>query len=409
MVCNSISVVLSITVLAALCATSCSGPVRRAAETRAAEPDVAPDWEPVDENTDTETLYATAEGMEAYFATLDSDDPARYDVQLDRARVLTLLAEAEYEQESEQYVNCLIEATDPGEDVCDEPTIVTDLPEFLYREVLAKYDGGPRVAEICYYLGHLTGDSAIAQTHYERVISEHYDSAFRSPACAALGDLYFDQGLFDEAHETYQCAVESPDVQHSTYGRYRQAWIAINREDPTSAIISFQFTVVQLAHATGDLAELRETCLDDMLFAFADLEDGWDRAEGYYTSTEGAEAALLRLERLIEIKEERGDWDGAIAGLTRLRDAHPEHAHCVAWGRRSLHAYYASENPETISAGEDELSSYFAPTGAWGTDRAGDPGALSRAALLVAEIRATQHFRTLEERRQRRRDRRRRR
>ena len=367
----------------------------------------APVWPEVNEDTNVETLRQTAESMERYFFEMESDDPARYDFQIQRARVLTHLEKVEFELAAAAaiYPACLVDpsiTTDP----CVQPTLDYELPELLYRELLAKHDGGPRAAEINFYLGQLAGHDEMAVAYYQVVVADYFESAFRPAACAALGDVYYAHDQLQGAREAYQCAIESSDTRSATHARWRQGWISLSEGDPASAATAFQFTIVQLAHATGELAEIRQRCLDDLVVAFANMSDGWSRAENYYASIEGSDAVVSRLQQIVAFQTFRSDWPAVLAGLSSLRSAYPDHPNVVTWGQAYLHAAYADEDTAAIAEREERLVLFYGPEGDWVASRMDDPSALLGAAALLAEISAAQSYRDRQERRERRRRRR---
>ena len=247
----------------------------------------------IDEGADLPTLRLTAEQLSGFLESLDSDDSRRYDVQVDLARVLYLVGEKEYVLSLASYTECVATNNGHSDDSCTRPIADHGRTGFLLWEVLAKYDGGPRGAEVSYFLGMISEPSE-AFAHLETVITRYYDSDLRPRACIALGDLHQEAGASEAATEAYQCAVTSNQTQYSAYGRYRQAWVALRAGEPGDALVLFQFAVAQLAHASGEEARLKAACLDDMIVAFAGLPEAWVRIDGYYASIEPSGGSARR-------------------------------------------------------------------------------------------------------------------
>ena len=315
----------------------------------------------IDEGADLPTLRTTAEQLSWFLDSLDSDDARRYDVQVDLARVLYLVGEKDYAQSQLAYQQCVATHNGNSDEVCSAPTLNQERTGFLLWEVLAKYDGGPRGAEVSYYLGLITEPSQ-ALMHLENVINRYYDSEFRPRACIALGNLHNEAGASEAATTAYQCAVESDQTQFSAYGRYRQAWVAMRAGQPADALVLLQFAVAQLAHASGEEARLKAACLDDMIVAFAGLPEPWVRIDGYYSSIEPT-GGSLRLTQLAAHFLESGNNEAALDALRYMREAHTTDREVLDWGYLALETLHLSGDEEAISRGEADLVSFYGPAG----------------------------------------------
>lgn len=334
--------------------------------------------------TDLDRVRLAVAERELELADMAPDDDDRYHLILDQARDLVRLGDAAAVDCFERFVQL---------SACPEANDPYEASASFYKTSLATHDGGGvRSDESHYWLAYVAvarGENDVAIEHSGAVLDHGPTSPYYERAAIALGDLQFEAGRMGPAREAYTAALGGGETSQTAYARYRIAWIELNLDNPTGALIAFQFAAAQLAHARGDLVDLRASVLDDMLFAFAELEDGWARADAYYMSIDTPRRAVLRLEQLADLFYAQSREDDWRAVLTHLRHNHPTHLRAVQWGRVLLDELARRGNRSGLARAEDELEAFYSPAGEWGQAILGRPMLQVQAAALQAEIAAS--------------------
>lgn len=268
--------------------------------------------------------------LRARLATQDAADPARYDTLIDHALVVMRLVELGETAGADAEPDCspaLRSFGGPGR--CAEGGFDLGTADEELLEAIEGWSEGARNDEALLHLGVLEwtrDDAEAAGAYFQRLVDLYPGSAYLDEACVNLGDVYFEEGALDPAREAYTRALDSDDLGLVAFATYKLAWIDIDLAQSEAALAKLWQVIEWAASASEISPELGQVAIRDTMLVYADLDNGWQRAETDLGAVMAPDQRNAYLESLAEVYRDRGMLNDSMALLTHLIETHPAEA-----------------------------------------------------------------------------------
>lgn len=321
-----------------------------------------------------------------------------------KADALFRLAETHWEEAKFQYfmqrekfeqeLECFEEKRCPAapvEPVEDQSTAIG-----YYRQVLQAQPDYERLDQVTYFLGRASIESGKSKSDRQLqldgekflkdVVTKYQKSNFVPEAHLTLAEYYFEKDSLFYAKTNYEAIIQKfPKHGMFNYALYKLGWVYFNLAEFEKTIETFHKVIAAIkGKDAGGLIEFREQALNDLIQAYAELDNGWREAREYFVREIGEKEAYIKLDRMAALlvskdkDEEAIDLYKHLISYNKAAAKVPEYYDAVMEVRRKL------ADAKEIEQEINEIVEFFDPKGSWMTANKGNEEANQKANDLVA-------------------------
>ncbi len=313
-------------------------------------------------------------------ATMPSDYPNRPVILFRKAEALRQLSDADYLVVRAVFNECMQNWYSCASDAdCYEP--MPDYTEAIaeYGAIARNHPSYDRLDEVIFRLGEtlMENDAAAEGTQYlTRLVNTYPESEYIPDARLMMGEHFFDNGLLLAARQNYDEVLNYPSSPLYNYAIYKLGWVDINDYLFEEALTRFQTVVTNLAANPADALDFRNQALNDMLLAYAELDQGWQRARDYYLSIEDDTFMRRKLSSLAGLFDEQGKDELRLEVLSFFLDRYPQDRSVPQWMQESLDSL-----GKIGDWNRTEFIGQLDPNAPWALSNSGEPGVLRTARI----------------------------
>ncbi|MCB9728446.1 MAG: tetratricopeptide repeat protein [Deltaproteobacteria bacterium] len=308
----------------------------------------------------------------------------------EEAKYQYLLAREKYEKELECYEDkrCTDEPVEPQENY--------ETALGYYRQILREHPSYERIDEVYYYLGRaalMAGktrkDSQLQKEGVSRLndlVQKYPKSRFVAQSHLALGEYFFETDSLFYAKTNYEKIIQNfPDSTMFNYALYKLGWVYFNLTEYEKTIETFQKVVANIGgEGAGSRIEFREQALNDLVVAWAEIDNGWQDARRYFLKEVGEEKTYEKLERMAGLLVSKDKDEEAIALYQHLIEHDKTSPKVVEYYDALLEIdRKLADVPETERT-INEIVGFFDHKGAWWLANKDKTEVANRADDLVA-------------------------
>lgn len=296
-----------------------------------------------------------------------------------------------YLRERAEYNSCL-DAVDKGsidESECKEPSPDYSKPQAIYEDILKQYPQYTRLDEVIYRLGRgliEAGKGAKAVALLERLVQNYPNSQYKPEAHLALGEFYFDKNVFTLAQTNYEEVLTFEDYSFREYARYKMGWVHYNQQRWRESIDTFKAVVEN----PDDKLGFQSQAINDLIIAFAQVDDGWKEAREYFLKydkerkADDKAFAYTQMGRMAGYLEQQGQDDDAVKVYEWFLNERPNNGRVPSWMESIIIAKKKDvNNLEETEKAMNRFVAYLDPQGTWTQKNKDDKGAMNNAELLT--------------------------
>lgn len=291
----------------------------------------------------------------------------------------------EYLRDRAQFNKCL-EAADKGNvegDKCAEPKADYVEAQKIYQEILQQYPSYNRLDEVIYRLGRgliESGEGAKAVSYLQRLVQNYPNSKYLPEAYLALGEFYFDKNVFGLAKTNYEAVLGFSDYSFRAYALYKLGWTFYNQNEYRASIDTFK----RVVEDKDDTLGFQNQAINDLLVAFAAVDDGWKEARAYFLEKRGKEFTYSKMNSMAGFLENAGKEDDSILVYEWLISEQPDDLKIPQWMESVI--ILRKKDVNNLAGVEATMNRYIAyldPQGSWYQKNKENKGPVSNADMLV--------------------------
>lgn len=306
-------------------------------------------------------------------------------------------AKFQYFMEREKYdaaFSCFEEkrCTDEPKEPVEDQKVAID----YYRQVLLANPNYERLDQVTYFLGRASIESGKAkqdrqlqldgEKYLKDVVTKYPKSSFVPEAHLTLAEYYFEKDSLFYAKTNYESIIQKfKDHPMFNYALYKLGWVYFNLAEFDKTIETFHSVIKAIkGKEGGGLIEFREQALNDLIQAYAEVDNGWREAREYFLKEIGDKETYDKLDKMAALLVTKDKDEEAIELYKHLIDhdkSDPkvaEYYDAVMEVRRKLADMRETEREI------NELVDFFDPKGSWVAANKKNTDAMAKADELVA-------------------------
>lgn len=291
----------------------------------------------------------------------------------------------QYLRDRAEFNKCL-EAVDKGnvaEDKCAEPKADYETAQAIYLQILQQYPSYERLDEVIYRLGRgliESGKGAQAVSYLQRLVQNYPNSKYLPEAYLALGEFYFDKNVFGLAKANYEAVLKFADYSFYDYALYKLGWTFFNQQEFRASIDTFKKVVEQKDDTLG----FQNQAINDLLVAFAAVDDGWLEARAYFMEKRGKEFTYTKMNSMAGFLEAAGKDEDSVKIYEWLIKEQPDDSKIPQWMESVIVLLKKDvNNMAGLETAMNRYVAYLDPQGSWVQKNKENKGSLSNAELLT--------------------------
>ncbi len=318
-------------------------------------------------------------------ASMPANYPNRPVILFRKAEALRELADADYLVARAEFNECVSNWYECISDTeCYEP--LPDYAEAIqeYSAIARNHATYERLDEVIFRLGEtlMENDAAAEGIQYlTRLVSNYPDSQYIPDARLLMAEHYFENDLLLAARQNYEEVLNYPASSIYNYAIYKIGWIDINEDLYEEALSKFQTVVANLDANPEDTLDFRNQALNDMLLAYAEIDQGWQRAREYYENLEGVDFMRRKLSSLANLYDERGFDESRIAVLEYFMERFSMDPNMPQWASDMVDALGNIGIWDRTEDKTREFIAFFDPNGPWALQNSGETEQLRNARI----------------------------
>lgn len=282
--------------------------------------------------------------------------------------------------------------TEPVEPVEDQSVAIG-----YYRQVLQADPNYRALDQVTYFLGRASIEAGKAQkdrplqkegeNYLKDVVSKFPNSRYVPNAHLTLAEYFFDNDSLIFAKTHYE-AITTQFRNHDMhdYALYKLGWVYFNLAEFEKTISTFQRVIEAIASKKSDsgLIEFRDQALNDLIQAYAEIDNGWREARTYFIKEEGDEKAYERLDRMASLLMSKDRSDEAAELYNHLIEHDRTSPKVVEYFDALLEMHRKIGDLRETEREINRLTENFSPKGPWANRNQGDQKAIDGANELVS-------------------------
>lgn len=330
-------------------------------------------------------LESKNRGMIAKLDQIIASDP--YNAQkpnwmFQKAELLFELRNMEYLRERTTYNACL-DASDAGTsgEGCVEPEPDYAEAHEIYEEILRQYPDYNRLDEVIYRLGSgliEAGKGAQAVGYLQRLVTNYPNSRYIPETHLALGEFFFERQMTGAAKDNYEKVLAYKDFADYDYALYKLGWTHYNLGDFRDSVETFK----QVVERTSKTLGFQRQAINDLVVAFAEVENGWQEAREYFLKHQDKEFTYEKLGAMAGLLEAQGKENSAIEIYEWFFVERPNHPRVPDWMESIIVSKKKLEDFDDLEKTMNRFVAYLSPKGTWAAHNKDNSGAMNNSRLL---------------------------
>lgn len=324
----------------------------------------------------------------------------------DKAEALFRLAETHWQEAKFQYfmerekyntaMTCFEEKrcdAEPKEPIEDQKVALD-----YYRQVLQANPNYPRLDQVTYFLGRASIESGKAkqdrqlqldgEKYLQEVIKKYPTSPLVPEAHLTLAEYYFEKDSLYFAKSNYE-AITTKFKSHSmfNYALYKLGWVYFNLAEFDKTIETFHSVIKAIKGNDKDnagLIEFREQALNDLIQAYAEIDNGWRLARDYFMKEIGEAETYEKLDKMAALLISKDRDEDAIALYKHLVEHDKTSPKVAEYYSALMEVRKKLADMRETEAEINELVAVFDAKGAWVNKNKSNAEATEKADDLVA-------------------------
>ncbi|MFU8807317.1 MAG: tetratricopeptide repeat protein, partial [Bradymonadaceae bacterium] len=220
---------------------------------------------------------------------------------------------------------------------------------------------------------------AQAVGYLQRLVSNYPNSRYIPEAHLALGEFFFEQQMTGAARDNYAKVLEHKNYQNYDYALYKQGWVFYNMGEWRDSVDTFKDVVARTKESVG----FNNQAINDLVVAFAQLDEGWKEARAYFMETKDKDFTYDKIGQMAILLESQGKEDQSIEIYEWFLKERPNHRRAPDWMHSIVASQKKMENLPQLEATMNRFVAYLHPDGTWFTHNHDQEGPVSNANLLV--------------------------
>jgi cellulose synthase operon protein C len=302
-----------------------------------------------------------------------------------KAELLWELRNLEYLRARADYNQCQ-DAVGKGtvdESKCKEPAANYEEAQVIYKEILGQYPNYARLDEVLYRLGRglmEAGKGAEAVKHLTQLVGNYPNSKYLPEAYLSLGEFYFDKNIFGAAKDNYNKVLTFPKYSFYDYAMYKLGWVHYNEQAYRESVETFK----KVVERSGEKLGFQNQAINDLIVAFAELDNGWIEARDYFLKMRDKEFTYQKMASMASYLETKGKDDDAVAVYEWFLKERPDDKKVPEWMESIIVAKKKDvNNLEETEKTMNRFIAYLSPEGTWAQKNKAEEGSMSNAELLT--------------------------
>ncbi len=321
-----------------------------------------------------------SEKADAYFRLAETHrEEARYKHFMDREKF-------------EQEYRCFEEkrCAEPVEPIEDQSQAIA-----LYKKVLQAEPSYMRMPEVTYYLGRATIEAGKerkdaqlekeGEKYLKDVTSKWPNDPLVPQAHLSLAEHYFDKDALVPAKMNYEAIITRfPKHAMFNYALYKLGWVYFNLAEFEKTIDNFHKVIGALDTKNSGLIEFREQALNDLIQAYAEIDNGWQQARDYFLRQIGEKETYDKLDKMAALLVSK-DKDVEAVELYKHMIGKDKNTPKVAeWYDAVMEVRRKLADVKETEAEINEIAAFFDMKSPWRKVNAANTDAITKADELVA-------------------------
>jgi len=307
----------------------------------------------------------------------------------EEAKYQYLLARERYDKAYECYEEkqCTEEPKEPSED------LTTALK--YYRQILREHPDYRRMGEVVYHLGRAalsTGkirkDIMLQKEGVKRLddlVQQYPKSRYVPQAHLALAEYFFETDSLFYAKTHYEKIITNfPKSSMYNYALYKLGWVYFNLTEFEKTVTTFKKVIASMGEGGNSAKiEFRSQALNDLIVAWAEIDDGWKEARRYFLKEVGEPDTYKKLEKMAGLLVSKDKDTEAIDLYKHLIDHEKMSPKVTEFYDAVLEVNRKLGDETEIEKTINEFSDYFDKKGTWWAGNQSDDEVAGRARRMV--------------------------
>jgi tetratricopeptide (TPR) repeat protein len=317
---------------------------------------------------------------DAFFRLAETHrDEARYQHFMDRAKY-----EAEYRCFEEK------RCPEPVEPIEDQSKAIE-----LYKKVLQADPTYKRLPEVTYYLGRATIEAGKerkdaqlekdGEKYLKDVTTKWANDPLVPQAHLSLAEHYFDKDSLVPAKMNYEQIIQRfPKHPMFNYALYKLGWVYFNLAEFEKTIDNFHRVIGAIDNKDAGLIEFREQALNDLIQAYAEIDNGWQQARDYFLRQVGEKETYDKLDKMAALLVSKDKDLEAVDLYKHLISKDKTTPKVAEWFDAVMEVRRKLADIRETEKEVNEITAFFDPKSPWRTANARNADAIAKADDLVA-------------------------
>jgi tetratricopeptide (TPR) repeat protein len=263
-----------------------------------------------------------------------------------------------------------------------------------YRKVIKQFPDYARIDEVMYYLGRgaleqgkENKDRALVRegvTYFQKLVQNYPRSKFIAESHLALGEHFFDTDSLYYAKTYYEKIINNfPKSPMYNYALYKLGWVYFNLREFRRTVETFQEVVKKVSAKAGQIS-FREQALNDLVKTWAEMDDSWREALGYFKKVIKSEKAIYkRMERLADLYVGYDKDKEALELVNHFIEREPLEKKVITWLELLLDVRRKINDFGNVEDEIRRILGYFTPDGRYMSAYKNNPDILDEANRLA--------------------------
>jgi tetratricopeptide (TPR) repeat protein len=321
-----------------------------------------------------------------------------------KADALFRLAETHWQEAKYQYfmarekydaaLACFEEkrCTEEPQEPVEDQSVAID----FYRQVLRAQPDYERLDQVTYFLGRASIEAGKSKNdrqlqldgekYLKDVVAKYQKSPFVPQAHLTLAEYYFEKDSLFYAKTNYEAIITKfPDHEMYNYAQYKLGWVYFNLAEFEKTIETFHKVIKAIkGKEGGGLIEFREQALNDLITAYAELDNGWREAREYFLREIGEKETYDKLDKMAALLVSKDKDEEAIDLYKHLIDHDKSNPKIAEYYDAVMEVRRKLADMKDTEKEINEVVAFFDPKGAWMAANKGNQDARNKADELVA-------------------------
>src|SRR5690554_1579384 len=298
-----------------------------------------------------------------------------------KAELMWEVQHTDYLRARAAYNQCLGAEGQGTADSCKEPAPDYAEAQEIYKEILTQYPAYDRLDQVIYRLGDgliEDGKGAEAVNYLLRLVNNYPNSKFLPDAHLALAEFYFKSEMLGAARDNYEAMLKFKDNPNYDFALYKLGWVFYNQAEYRMSVDTFKAVV----EGTNEKLGFQKQAINDLVVAYAEIDDGWKEVRDYLIKRENKEFAFTKLGQMAELYEGQGKSDKAVDIYEYFIAERPDNSRIPSWMESIIVAKKVINDFDDLEKTMNTYVAYLDREGTWAQKNKENAGQLHNADLL---------------------------